>query len=207
VQKILDLIVTRVDLQGDQIFEQDLINSEELLVKECMRGSKLAQKVMYEMYYKIMLGVCYKYADDAMEAEDLMHEGFMKVFKRLDKFNFKSKLKTWISRVMINNVLDHHRKKYKKNMQFLDDKVELVDDQPAFNENEIDGLSCNQIIELMKQMPPGYRAVLMLYSIEGYKHAEIAEELKISESSSRSQLLRARKHFRTILDEWRRKNE
>lgn len=208
MQEILNLTVTGIDLRGKEIIEQDLISNEKLLVEECVRGNKLAQKVMYEMYYKIMLGVCFKYADDAMEAEDLMHEGFMKIFRKLDKFHFQAKLKTWMSRVMINNVLDNHRKRYKKSMQFLEDtSVELIDEQPPFKEEEIDGISCTQIIDLMKELPPGYRAVIMLHSVEGYKHSEISQELNITESSSRSQLLRARKLFRKILSEWRKKNE
>lgn len=182
--------------------EDYLKNNEDVLVKECLKGKNIAQKVLYETHYKRMLGICYRYATNDLEAEDMLHEGFLKVFDKLDKFKQESKLSTWITRVITNNCIDILRKNKRDKLDFREDLPEVVD-TPEFEEEEIAEFSCENLIEMMQDLPTGYRTVLMLYSIDGYTHEEIADKLKITAVTSRSQLSRARQMFRKIIEERR----
>lgn len=136
-----------------------------------------------------MLGVCYRYAQTIAEAEDVMQEGFIKVFNKLSAFRSESSLETWITRIMVNTSLNHLRstKKFK-----LESDLDQVDIQQAEVSVQFHHMDVNMVMKFIHELPTGYRVVLNMFAIEGYSHAEIAAEMGIKESSSRSQYLRAK---------------
>ena len=177
-----------LELQADEIY----------LVKQCCQKNQLAQRVLYETYFNRLLGVAMRYMASKDEAEDVLHDCFILIFKKIQTFKHRSGLYSWLTRIVINACLGILRKKNKK--EFLN-IAEIKDPEDEIESDEIEHLSTQQILELLKKLPIGYSTVLSLYSIDGLSHAEIGAQLGISESSSRSQLTRARKSFRDLLNE------
>ncbi len=136
-----------------------------------------------------MLGVCYRYAQTIAEAEDILQDGFIKVFNKLSAFRSESSLETWITRIMVNTALNHLRgtKKFK-----LEGDLDLLENQQTEVSFQFHTMDVKVVMKHIHELPTGYRIVLNMFAIEGYSHAEIAAELGIRESSSRSQYLRAK---------------
>jgi RNA polymerase sigma-70 factor (ECF subfamily) len=176
-----------------------LFQSEDSLVRACQQGDPKAQRRVYERYSARMLSLCGRYLPDEFEAEEAMIEGFMKVFDRIGQFKMEGSFEGWIRRIMVNESLMYLRSKKAAGWQANYDDVEYeVEPVAAATDLEADELH-----RLVQQLPTGYRTVFNLYAIEGYNHAEIAESLGISESTSKSQLHRAR----ALLQEWVQKLE
>lgn len=164
-----------------------LHNQQNLLIKNVIRQKRDAQQQLFELYAPKMLGVCRQYVKDIHHAEDLMLTGFLKVFTNLSKFKNEGSFEGWIRRIMVNTCISYLRKK---------DPVQLSDEEYVFNKQAIDSLETTELQDLQQlidELPTGYKMVFNLYAVEGYKHAEIAKELNISESTSKSQLFKARK--------------
>lgn len=165
-----------------------IYNNEKQLIKKAAAGNQEAQKHIYGKFAPKMLGVCRQYVKDPHFAEDVMIGGFLKVFKNLGSFGFKGSFEGWIRRIMIRESISYIRKQ-----QFV------VYDDELFERNgiEADTISTDMDVEhiqrLIDALPEGYKMVFVLYVVEGYKHQEIAELLQISESTSKSQLFKARK--------------
>jgi len=166
-------------------------SDENVLIRECLKGDKRAQKRLFDCYSGKMMTLCRRYSSDDSEAEDMLIEGFTRVFRYLEQYNQKGSLSAWIRRIMINAIL-RYKDKYKKiYFQELADHVYLDRDlsvdiiQDSINEEEI--------LNLIMQMPEGYKMVFNLFAIEGYTHKEISEKLEINEVTSRSQYFKARK--------------
>lgn len=173
---------------------------EEQLVKKCLEKDALAQKQLFEHYSRRMMGVCLRYSQDGDEAQDVLQMGFIKVFEKLDMYNFKGSLEGWIRKIIVNTALDNIR----RNKKFLNDvEMDKVDYQlHNHNENAIDSLSAQDLLKVIQEMPPGFRTVFNMFAIEGYSHKEIAEELNISVNTSKSQYSRARAHLqKTLIEE------
>ena len=160
----------------------------EILIKDCVIGTRKAQQQLFNLYSDDMFGVCLYYSKDYTEAEDTLHEGFMKVFQKIDQFKFKGSLAGWIRRVMINTALEKFRKQ--NQLYALGDDYESNED--IQQENVISDLSAQDLIKLIRELTPKYRMVFNLFAIEGYSHKEIGEMLGISEGTSKSNLARAR---------------
>lgn len=160
----------------------------EILIKDCVAGKRKAQQQLFNLYSDDMYGVCLYYSKDYTEAEDTLHEGFMKVFQKIDQFKFKGSLAGWIRRVMINTALEKFRKQ--NQLHALGDDFESNED--IQQENVISDLSAQDLIKLIRELTPKYRMVFNLYAIEGYSHKEIGEMLGISDGTSKSNLARAR---------------
>ncbi len=176
----------------------DKIEISDEVIRGCASGDKKCQREIYELYYNKMYGVCLRYGKNADEAKDLLHEGFLKVFRTVASFKGDSDFYHWIKRVFTNNCIDHLRSAYKKNIVYVDQVY--TDDQAE--EEEIDDdqvLNTGQVFKAMNELRPDYRLILNLYAIENYSHQEIAEHLGIKESSSRSKLLRARRSLNKLL--------
>lgn len=137
-----------------------------------------------------MLGVCYRYASSKEEAEDMMQEGFIKVFDNLKRFRMESSLQTWITRIMINTALNHLKVAKRLRLESLDQLTEQ--DMPMPSEVQLHQYDSRVVMDCIQQLPDGYRVVLNLYAIEGFSHKEIASQLGINESTSRSQFARAK---------------
>ncbi|MCB9033533.1 MAG: RNA polymerase sigma factor [Chitinophagales bacterium] len=158
------------------------------LIEACMCNKRDAQYKLYKLLSAKMFGVCLRYAKDNTEAEDILQEGFVKVFNNLDKFRGDGSFEGWVRRIMVNTSIEHYRK---NNKMYSIVNVEQVYDASIADDENVD-LEVEDIMKLIQDLSPGYRTVFNMYVVEGYSHKEIAEQLGISEGTSKSQLARAR---------------
>ncbi len=158
------------------------------IIKGCVAGKRKAQARLFEIFSEDMFGVCMYYSKDYTEAEDTLHEGFMKVFQNIRQFKSKGSFAGWVRRIMVNTALEKFRKK--QQMYALGDEFECHEDIDAGN--VINDLSAQDLVQLIRELSPKYKMVFNLYAIEGYSHKEIARMLEISEGTSKSNLARAR---------------
>lgn len=174
------------------------------LAKACINGNDRAQTQLFERFSKQMMAVCLRYGNDYDEAQDMFQDGFIKVFQKLDMYNGKGPLGAWIRRTMVNNALDHIRrnKRKKDNVSLFDVefKMESEDVTDPFEDEETQ-ISRDRIMELVRQMPTGYRTVFNLYVVEEYSHKEIAEQLGITESTSKTQYRKAKAYMRKLINQ------
>lgn len=164
-----------------------LHNQQAKLIKRASQQNREAQQQLFEQFSPKMLGVCRQYVKDMHHAEDLMLQGFFKVFTNLQKFKGAGSFEGWVRRIMVNTCISYLRKK---------NPIQLTDEDFVFNDSATESLentSVEDIQKLIDKLPEGYKLVFNLYAIEGFKHSEIAEKLQISESTSKSQLFKARK--------------
>ncbi len=168
--------------------ERDLINA-------CKRQDRRAQRLLFERFSPLMLGVCRRYIKDPMEAEDAMVEGFFKVFTKIDMYNGEGSFEGWIRKIMVNESLMHLRKS--NPFQYAEEISPHLNYQEA--PSVLDELAAGEILSLLDELPPGYRAVFNLYVVEGYKHREIAEQLNISINTSKSQLILAKQRMEELV--------
>lgn len=180
-----------------------LFTSEEQLVKACQKADPKAQKRVYEKYSPKMMAICKRYLADEMEAEDIMIEGFMKVFDKIVNFKMEGSFEGWIKRIMVNEALMCLRSKKKEGFVT---GLELIgyEEEPQISQSN---LGEEDLMRLIGSLPTGFRTVFNLYAIEGYSHAEIAKELNISEGTSKSQLSRARVILQQMVNKLEIKNE
>jgi len=169
--------------------------NETQLIKKAAKKHRDAQHQLYEKYSPKMLSVCRRYVNDVHHAEEVMLSGFLKVFINLKQFNFKGSFEGWIRRIMINESISFLRKE--KEILFTEDIVTYKEE--SWNNVHIE-IGVEQIQELIDSLPGGYKMVFVLYAVEGYKHNEIAKMLGISESTSKSQLFKARKALQQKLN-------
>lgn len=176
-----------------QVLEMD----DTTLVKECVIGNPRAQRALFDRFASKMLGVCIRYAKDTEQAEDILQDGFVKVFSKLKDFKSEGSLEGWVRRVMVNTALDQIRKNGKMLGDISTDDVayKLEDNDPI-----IETLMAQDLMKMIKAMPEGYKVVFNMFAIEGYSHAEIAETLGITESTSKSQYSRARAYLRERIE-------
>lgn len=175
-----------------------LHQEEKQLIAQAIENNRQAQHQLYTKFSPRMLSVCRQYINDIHHAEDVMITAFMKVFTNLKKFEHRGSFEGWIKRIMIHECIDYLRvKKNNFNHKDIDDVI-LSEHEEAY-ENE--DFSIDDIQLLIDNLPDGYRMVFNLYVIEGYKHQEIAELLKISEGTSKSQLAHARKMLQTQINQ------
>lgn len=171
------------------ILNHNQILDDSQLTDLCKAKDELAQKALYDKYANKMMRTCLRYLNDEMEAEDAMIDGFMKVFSKIETFEFRGKgsLEGWIKRIMVNESLMLIRKRKMDQVEL--DKVHNLSSNHATVESE---LMEETIVNVIQKLPNGYRTVFNMYVIEGYSHKEIGEKLNISENTSKSQLSKAR---------------
>ena len=165
----------------------NLHNQQKSLIKKAINNNREAQQHLFELHSPKMLGVCRQYVKDMHHAEDLLLSGFLKVFTNLHKFKHEGSFEGWIRRIMVNTCISYLRKK---------NLVDLSDEDYVFNDSATESLentTVEDIQKLIDKLPEGYKMVFNLFAIEGYKHSEIAEQLGITVSTSKSQLFKARK--------------
>ncbi len=169
-----------------------LFSNQKALLQKATGGDREAQRALYEQLAPLMLAVCRRYIRDAHFAEDVMIDGFVKVFQHLGTFRHEGSFEGWVRRIMVREAIDFLRKR-----QFMVFQEELP--EPASNAAEpSDFLLLRQIESWIEALPEGYRMVFYLYAVEGYKHPEIAELLGISENTSKTQLHKARKALQEL---------
>ncbi len=163
------------------VTESDLING-------CIAGERRMQEMLYQRFSGKMYAVCLRYANNSDDAQDLLQEGFIKVYRNLDKFRKEGSFEGWIRRVFVNTAIEHYRRKV--NLNSIGEKEERMIEDGSFT--VLDHLAEKDIILLVQELSPGYRSVFNMYVIEGYSHKEIGDILNISEGTSKSQLARAK---------------
>ncbi|MGJ8743107.1 RNA polymerase sigma factor [Polaribacter sp.] len=164
-----------------------LHSKQKSLIKKAVDNNREAQQELFEQHSPKMLGVCRQYVKDMHHAEDLMLQGFLKVFTNLHSFKHEGSFEGWIRRIMVNTCISYLRKK---------NVIDLSDEEYVFNDaatESLENTSVEDIQKLIDKLPDGYKMVFNLFAIEGFKHSEIAIKLGISESTSKSQLFKARK--------------
>ncbi|AOW21404.1 RNA polymerase sigma factor [Urechidicola croceus] len=165
-----------------------LYKNEERLIKKAIGNNREAQNVLFELHSPKMLSVCRYYVKDIQKAEDVMLNGFFKVFSNLNKFQNNGSFEGWIRKIMIRESISFLRTQ--KCIEFSIEEIK-VEETPSNNINFEMGVA--EIQQLIDELPEGYRIVFVMYAIEGYKHQEIAQLLNITQGTSKSQLFKARK--------------
>jgi RNA polymerase sigma factor (sigma-70 family) len=168
--------------------ERNQNTAESDLIKGCMEGNRRMQEELYNRFSSRMYAVCLRYAGNSEEAEDILQEGFIKVFKKLDSFRNEGSFEGWVRRIFVNTAIEHFRRK-----RYLMPVTEKEENTIEGKYNSVlDDLGAKDILALVQELSPGYRTVFNMYVVEGYTHKEIADMLGISEGTSKSQLSRAK---------------
>lgn len=172
---------------------------EEELLDGCMQGDQKFQYMLYKKFSPTMLAVCRRYTNSIEDAEDVLQDGFIKVFNNLDKYRRDGSLEGWVRRIMVNTALNQYRSNLKTLYQLdIDELQHVIEDARPSN---FDNLNLNVLLKMIESLPDGYKLIFNLYEIEGYAHKEIAEMLNISINTSKSQLLKARRVLQKKLEE------
>ena len=170
--------------------------TEELLLAGCLKNNAVAQEALDSRFSPRMLGVCYRFAKNREDAEDMLQEGFIKVFTQIHQYRNEGALEGWIRRIIVHTCINH----LKKNKKFANSLDIIHAHSIHVNEEMIPSImQAKQVVECIRMLPLGYRTVLNLYAIEGFPHKEIAAMLDIEESTSRSQYTRAKAMLEEIL--------
>ncbi|NCB07285.1 MAG: sigma-70 family RNA polymerase sigma factor [Bacteroidia bacterium] len=169
-------------------------NIHQDIIDGCREGNQKAQFQLYKLYYKTMYSVSMRIINDEMEAEDVMQEAFLSAFEKIDTYKGEVSFGAWLKKIVVNRSLDHLKKKRVKFEEVSEKTARIPDYQMEIKEVDV-----NLIKKAIQQLPDGYRVVLSLYLIEGYDHEEISQILEISNSASRTQLLRAKNKLREQL--------
>ena len=172
-----------------------LMLGEKELIKGCAEGNRVFQKSLYDRYCRKMMAVCLRYARSTEEAEDILQEGFIKIFNSIGSFRSEAKLETWITRIIINTALNSHRQKLYM-LPMVDVNDLQISEEDSLN---LADFHLSDLITMVQSLPDGCRIVFNLFAIEGYGHKEIAEMLAISEGTSKSQYNRAKSLLRAKL--------
>lgn len=162
---------------------------ERKLVKDCLKGLPQAQRQLYDCFAGAMLGLCYRYTKSINDAEDVLQEGFVKVFTNLHQYRFEGELGAWIRSVMVRTALSYLKKNKRYSNELSYDEINL---HPVSEENPLITLQAKDLANLVRQLPTGYQAIFNLHAIEGFTHVEIGAMLGINEGTSRSQYARGR---------------
>ncbi|MCU0446919.1 MAG: RNA polymerase sigma factor [Microscillaceae bacterium] len=161
------------------------------LLEECKKGERSSQKLLYKYCYAYAMSICLRYAENREEAQEVMNDGFLKIFNNLDKFDYQKPFHYWLRRIMINTAIDYYRRN-----QHQRQTLDLSEARPIADSGDVlADISEQEILRLVQELSPGYRVVFNLYVIEGYKHEEIAQMLGIQVGTSKSNLAKARVHL------------
>lgn len=175
--------------------DKDKLNLD-LLLQGCRDGRRSSQKKLYELFYGYGINICLRYAKNQAEAQEMLNDGFLRVFTRLHQYDSDFPFRVWLRRVLINAAIDYHRKHKRYHLTHVEENMgQFIDDQqvyPKVGDND-------DVLAVIQQLPPAYQMVFNLYVMEGYKHQEIAEKLNISVGASKSNLSRAKEKLRQIL--------
>jgi len=172
-----------------------LKEQENELILAVRKRERWALRKIYEEYYEYLYPVCLRYASDEDEAEDILHEGFIKIYKHIAKYEPGTSLKAWMRRIMVNSAIDHYRERKRKRTEEITPIMKLRSARP----DVLSRITVEEILEAMRQLSPTYRTVFNLFVMEGYSHREIALKLNITESTSRSNLVKARNKLKSLL--------
>ena len=181
--------------------------SDDLIIGGCIDGKRKAFNMLYRKYSSALLGVCMRYAHDKADAEDILQEGFIKIFTRIRDYRAEGSFEGWMKRIMINTAIDHYQQHLKN--YFLRNVEDLAEEDRFPEEDDEDrdlrpgaDIPRETLMSFIQELPEGYRMVFNLFAMEGFGHKEIAERLDISENTSKTQLMKARRSLRKKLEGW-----
>ncbi len=169
--------------------------TEAALISNCLKGDRKSQKALYDLYAPKQFAICLRYTKNEMDAEDVLQDGFVKLFNNLHKFKGEGSFEGWIRRIFVNTAIEHLRRKKLETTGYEVFENAIIDRKPS----ALDNLYNKDLLKTSKTLSPGYQTVFNLYAIEGFTHQEIAKKLGITESTSKSQFSRAKALLRTIV--------
>ena len=173
------------------------------LIAACKKQDTNAQRELYETYAPRMLGLCIKYCKDYDAAQDMMHDGFLKVFTQIKKYSGKGSFEGWMHRVFVNTILENFRKEKKTHYMISDiEEPEIEIEDENFERLFNDDITEETLLSMIQEMPSGYRTVFSLYVFEDMSHKEIAKKIGIKENASRSQYSRAKSYLKNKINEY-----
>ncbi|MBT8232942.1 MAG: sigma-70 family RNA polymerase sigma factor [Saprospiraceae bacterium] len=170
------------------------MHSEANIIQRCKQQDPLAQKALYDKFSPVLYGICLRYLKNTTEAEDVLIESFYKIFNKINQFKSQGSFEGWMKRIVINESLMKIRKKNNLSLHVEIEKAYYVNEKSRV----ISDINYKELLQLLEDLPTGYRTIFNLYVIEGYKHREIAEKLGISINTSKSQLILAKKKMRDL---------
>ena len=172
------------------VYQAKTINlTERELIDGCIRGDRKCQKALFERYGGVMLSVCRRYTRHHMEAEDILQDSWIKIFKNINRFKFEGSFEGWIRRIVVNTALKNYQKSsFQKEQIGLESYQEGTMEPEAFSK-----LQEEEVMDMIATLPDGYRVVFNMHEIEGYSHKEIAEILNINIGTSKSQLSKSKR--------------
>ena len=174
-----------------------MLKAEKHIIEACQKGDRKAQNILFERYQGLLFGVCLRYAANEAEAEDMFQEGMITIYQKLYKYQPTGSFTGWVKKVMVNTCLQVLRSR--KNIftvSLMDNQLNVVEEIDTYQSP----ISEEMLLSFIQQLPIGYRTVFNLYVVEGYTHIEIGEHLGISSNTSKSQLSRAKKLLRTLIE-------
>lgn len=171
--------------------------SIEQIIERCARKDARAQKMLYEMFGPRLFAICHRYASSEQEAQDILQDGFIKIFEKIDLYKGEGSFEGWMRRIVVNTALDLLRKNKKLRYQV---DIDAISYSLSSNDSVMSDLAAEELLRILQGIPVGYRTVFNLYAIEGYSHKEIAEQLEITISTSKSQFSRAKAVLRGIVE-------
>jgi RNA polymerase sigma-70 factor (ECF subfamily) len=159
------------------------------LIETCLKDNPKAQKMLYDTYSSVLFGICLRYSKNEEEAQDILQDSFIKIFTKLDTYQFTGSFEGWLKRIVTNTSIEYYRKK------ITIEHLEEIGFNPYLAIDSDRGLEVEELLKMIQELPEGYRMVFNMYAIDGYTHGEIATKLNISEGTSKSQLSRARAYL------------
>lgn len=198
-------------MQGRQPFvnipsyKQDAMKAENKdplfeIIEGCVKGDSKCQQIIYQKFYGKMLGACMRYSKDREEARDILQDGFLKVFTNIKSYGGKGSFEGWLRKVIINTALDYIRKSKQliqyADSDYVDENAEEIKEE---DNNEYTNISTSEIMEAVQQLPTAYRTVFNMFVVDGFSHADIAEQLGISVGTSKSNLSKAKMNLKKVL--------
>lgn len=180
------------------------MNKEEKLIADCLTGKRKAQNELYNRFAPVVYGICLRYANNPFEAQEMLQEGFIKVFSSLASFSSKGSFEGWIKRIVVNNALNYIRNNSSKKLFADYTYAEEIEDTDSVTDESLPPPDTETLLKLIQQLPEGYRMVFNLYVFENFSHKEIAETTGISENTSKTQLMRARNLLQKKISELQR---
>ncbi len=172
-----------------------LQHQEKDFIEACIAKERWAQKQLYEDNYTLLMGVCLRYSCSQQDAMDILHEGFIKILNNIHKYQPGTSLVAWMRRIIVNTAIDYYRMQTRRRTDDLETAFEVQTSEP----DALSKLTVQEIIKCIQQLSPAYRSVFNLYVVEGFSHKEIADILEITESTSRSNLVKARAKLKDLL--------
>lgn len=176
---------------------RNIINENKLdeIIEACKQGRADAERLLFKQFFGYAKSIALRYSSGEVEAQEIINDGFLKVFKNLPTYDFAQPFKAWLRRIIINTAIDYYRRKQKYAMMSFPEQMP----EATFNESVLDNISADEIMALVRNLTPAYRTVFMMYVVDGYNHREIGEMLNINEGTSKSNLAKARAKLQDMI--------